>query len=179
MNIFTSSILRNSRICHLWCNSSQEMSYCNWHPTNQFLPLAIEIFGCLHKHVDVFLHDYANAIWSLKGPSSFYLGTFLHQKVSITLQKMQMSSILSHAITIGLVTSWFPPLQNTPPITTANLLQVVNFWHIYMADIPQMINYGHGETFTPTLSQLDILSFLPFPLFYSFVHFPNLLCVFK
>jgi hypothetical protein len=26
------------------------------------LPLEIEVFGCLHKHVDVFLHDRANAI---------------------------------------------------------------------------------------------------------------------
>jgi hypothetical protein len=31
-----------------------------------FLLLAIEVFGCLHKHADVFLHNYANAIWSLK-----------------------------------------------------------------------------------------------------------------
>jgi hypothetical protein len=30
-------------------------------PTNQFL-LAIEIFGCLHKYVDVLLHNYTNAI---------------------------------------------------------------------------------------------------------------------
>jgi len=182
VSIFTSSILHNSRICHLWCSSSQEMSYCNWHPINQFLPLAIEIFGYLHKHVNVFLHDCANAIWSLKGLKGLHLSTlvtFFHQKVSITLQKMQMSSILSQAIAIGLVTSWFPPLQNTPPITVTDLLQVVNFWHIYMVDIPQVMNYGHGEIFTPTLSQLDILSFLPFPLVYSFVHFPNLLCVFQ
>jgi hypothetical protein len=58
---------------------AQEKSYCNRHLTDQILPLAIEVFGCLHKHVDVFLHDCANAIWSLKGdkrPSSFYLGHF-------------------------------------------------------------------------------------------------------
>jgi hypothetical protein len=36
---------------------AKEMNYCNQHPTNQFLPLVIEVFGCLHKHVDVFLHD--------------------------------------------------------------------------------------------------------------------------
>ncbi len=41
---------------------AKESSYHNWHPTNQFLFLAIEVFGCLHKRVDVFLHDYANAI---------------------------------------------------------------------------------------------------------------------
>jgi hypothetical protein len=26
-------------------------------PLDQFLPLAIEVFGCLHKHAHVFLHD--------------------------------------------------------------------------------------------------------------------------
>jgi hypothetical protein len=58
---------------------AKEKNYRNWHPTNQFLPLAIEVFDCLDKHVNVFLHDYANAIWSLKRTkslSSFYLGHF-------------------------------------------------------------------------------------------------------
>jgi hypothetical protein len=28
---------------------AKKMSYCDWHPVNQFFLLAIEIFGCLHK----------------------------------------------------------------------------------------------------------------------------------
>jgi len=158
----------------------KERSYCNWHPTNQFLPLVIEVFGCLHKYVYVFLHDCANAIWSLKGTKGPHLSTlvtFICKKISITLQTMRASSILSRAVAIGLTTSWFPPLQDTPPITTVDLLQAVNFWQINMTNLPQAINYGHGEIFIATLSQLDILSLLPFPLFYSFVHFPNLWCV--
>jgi hypothetical protein len=78
----------------------------------------------------VFLHDYANAIWSLKGTEGPHLSTlvtFLRQKVSITLQRMQASSILNQAIAISLVTSRLPPLQGTPPITITDLLQVVNF----------------------------------------------------
>jgi len=31
----------------------KKRNYCNWHPIDQFLPLTIEIFGCLHKHVDM------------------------------------------------------------------------------------------------------------------------------
>jgi hypothetical protein len=54
----------------------------------------------------------------------------------ITLQKMQTSSILSWVVVVGLATSWLSPLQDTPPITTVNLLQVVGFWHINMADLP-------------------------------------------
>jgi hypothetical protein len=67
---------------------TKEKSYRDWHPINQFFPSAIEIFECLHKQVDVFLHDCANAIWSLKGlegPHLFVLIFFLGQKISITL----------------------------------------------------------------------------------------------
>jgi hypothetical protein len=46
---------------------AKERNYRNRHPTDQFLPLTIEVFGCLHKHVNMFLHNYVNAIWNLKG----------------------------------------------------------------------------------------------------------------
>jgi hypothetical protein len=38
-----------------------------------------------------------------------------------------MSSILSQAIATCLTTSQLPPLQNTPPITMADLFQVIDF----------------------------------------------------
>jgi hypothetical protein len=104
---------------------AKKMNYYNQHPTNQFLPLVIEIFDCSHKHVDLFLHDYANVIWSLKGlkgPRLSTLVTFFRQKASITLQMMQASFILSWVITIGLATSQLSPIQNRPPITTTDLL---------------------------------------------------------
>ncbi len=113
-------ILHNSKNYHLQCNRAKKRSYCNQHPINQFLPLIIEVFGCLHKHADMFLHNCVNTIWSLKGPKGLHLYTlvtFFHQKISITLQRMQASSILNQAITISLTASWHPPLQNTPPIT--------------------------------------------------------------
>jgi len=46
---------------------AKKRSYHDQHPTNQFLPLVVEVFRCLHKQTDVFLHNCANAIWSLKG----------------------------------------------------------------------------------------------------------------
>jgi hypothetical protein len=67
---------------------AKEKSYHNQHPTNQFFPLTIEAFGCLHKHANVFLHDYVNAIWSLKGTKGLHLSTlvnFLRQKILIAL----------------------------------------------------------------------------------------------
>jgi hypothetical protein len=56
----------------------------------------------------MFLHNCANAIWSFKWPEGLHLYvlvTFIRQKISITLQKLQASSILSQVITVGLATS--------------------------------------------------------------------------
>jgi hypothetical protein len=69
---------------------TKERSYHDRHPTDQSLLFAIEVFGCLHRHVYVFLHDCANAIWSLKKSKGFHLSilvTFVCQKISTTLQR--------------------------------------------------------------------------------------------
>jgi hypothetical protein len=87
--------------------------------------LEVEVIGCLHKQAYVFLHNRANAIWSLKrlkGPPIFVLVTFLCQIFYITLQIMQASSILNRAIAIGLTISQLPALEDIPPITMAHLL---------------------------------------------------------
>jgi hypothetical protein len=64
---------------------------------------------------------------------------------------MQVFSIVSRAIIVGLTISQLPPIQNTLLITMTNLLQIVDFWHIDMADLMQAVNSRHGEIFTPTL----------------------------
>jgi hypothetical protein len=87
---------------------AKEMSFHNQHPIDQFLPLAIEVLGCPHKQADVLLHNYANAIWSLKRPEGPHLSiliTLFHQKISITLQKMQASFILNWAVVVSPTTS--------------------------------------------------------------------------
>jgi hypothetical protein len=115
----------------------KERSYCNQHPINQFLPLTIKVFSCLHKHV--------NAIWSLKGPEGPHLGYFFHQKISITLQRMEASSILSWAVVVGLVTSQFSPLQNTPPSPRLIYRKLSVFDIKNLANLPQVVGYRHGE----------------------------------
>jgi len=80
----------------------------------------------------MFLHGCANAIWNFKRPKGLHLYvlvTFIRQKILITLQRLQTSSILNWTTTVGLTTSRLPPLQDTPPITMANLLQAIGFWH--------------------------------------------------
>jgi hypothetical protein len=85
----------------------KERSYCNRRRINQFLPLAIEIFGYLHKHVDVFT-QLCQCHLELERPKGFHISIlviFFCQNVLITLQKMQAYSILGRAIAIGLTTS--------------------------------------------------------------------------
>jgi len=78
----------------------------------------------------VFLHNCATPIWSLKGPEGLpfsILDIFFRQKFSITLQRLQPSSILNRAVAVSLATFQLPPLQDTPPISTTDLFQVVGF----------------------------------------------------
>jgi len=87
MSKFISLILCNWKICYFW--NSQKKSYFDWHLTNHFIFLTIEVFGCLNKQVDMFLHDCANAMWNFKrpkGPPFSMLVIFFRQKISITLQ---------------------------------------------------------------------------------------------
>jgi hypothetical protein len=108
---------------------AKKKSYHDRHLIDHFLPLVIEVFGCLDKQVYVFLHDCANAMWNSKGTKGlppFFFVTFLYNFFLITLQRMQTSSILSWAVAICLATSQLPPFQNAPPITTTDLLQVVD-----------------------------------------------------
>jgi hypothetical protein len=104
-------------------------------------------------------------------PSSFYLGHFSSSKnlnhIIKDVNIFHIKSNNSHRV------SYFPTstLPNTLHITTADLLQAIDFWHVNMTNLAQSVGYGHGEIFTTTLSHLSLL---PFPLFSSFVHFPNL-----
>ncbi len=43
------------------------------HPTYQFFHLTINFFECLHKQVKVFLHNYANVAWAMKGQKNILL----------------------------------------------------------------------------------------------------------
>jgi hypothetical protein len=109
---------------------TKKQCYCDWHLVDQFLLLAVDVFECLHKYANVFLHKCANAIWSLKGLEGLVLSilvSFFYQKNSITLQRLQASSILSRAIAVGLATSLLPPFFNTFAISTTDLLQAFNF----------------------------------------------------
>ncbi len=48
----------------------KKQSYHDQHLVDQFLPLVVKVFGCLHKQVDLFLHNCANVIWNMKGPKN-------------------------------------------------------------------------------------------------------------
>jgi hypothetical protein len=86
------NLLHRSCVTQVASDTTQakEKNYHNWHLINQFFPLAIEAFGCLHT-----LHNCANAIWSLKRPETLHLSTlviFIYQKVSINYKKCKHPS---------------------------------------------------------------------------------------
>jgi hypothetical protein len=136
---------------------AKEKNYHNRHLIDQFLYLAIEVFGCLHKHANVFLHDCANAIWSLKrleGLHLLTLVTFLCQKVLIALQKIQASLILSWAVAIGFKLFNFHPFKTHlpspesiycrpsifdieiwPTYNKRSVLDIERFWHLFWTNL--------------------------------------------
>jgi len=85
------------------------------------------------------------------------LVTFFSSKSLVTLERMQVSFILSRVIVVNLITFRLPPLQDTSPIITADLLQAIdfladllqaiNFLHVNMTDLPQAVGYEHGQIF--------------------------------
>jgi hypothetical protein len=134
------------------------------HPTNQIFPLAIEIFGCLQKCIDVFLHNCANAFWNLKkldGFSSFYLGylslskkfNYITKDVNILHLKSSNGGRPNYFLTSTLLE--YPPL---PRLTYYNCLviEMEHFWHLVC---------------------VNVMSFKLSLLFNTFVHFPDMRCV--
>jgi hypothetical protein len=124
---------------------TKEQSYYDLHPTNQFLPLPMEVFGCLHKHANAFLHNCANAIQSLKRPNGFpffcisYFSSvkkFNHMAISILHLKLSgnhrlnyfpistPSKHISHLHDQLIASGQFLIWKNM-----IDLLQAVNFWH--------------------------------------------------
>jgi hypothetical protein len=111
-------------------------------------------------------------------PSSFYLGHFSSSKnlnhIIKDVNIFHIKSNNSHRV------SYFPTstLPNTLHITTADLLQAIDFWHVNMTDLPQVVDYEHEKIFTTTLSQLDLMSLRPFPSFHSFLYVSLIYSVF-
>jgi hypothetical protein len=73
------TIPRNPKFVAFKATQTKKKNYHDRHPTDHFFLFIIEVFICLDKQVDVFLHDYTNAMWNFKGPkglSLFILVTF-------------------------------------------------------------------------------------------------------
>jgi hypothetical protein len=64
-----------------------------------------------------------------KRSSSFCFDNFFSSKKFNHIARLQAFSILSWAIDVNLFTSQLPPLEETPPIITIDLLQMIDSWH--------------------------------------------------
>ncbi len=70
---------------------AKEEFYHDWHSTNTFFPLAMEIFGWLHQQTNNFFHQCASMIWLRNGtnnPPLVVLHAFYKQRMLIALQKV-------------------------------------------------------------------------------------------
>jgi hypothetical protein len=110
---------------------AKERNYHDQHPIDQFLLSIIEVFRCLDKHVNVFLHDCVNYHLELKRaiiPSSFCLCYFSSLK---NFNYIAKDAIILHLKSCGdCRLSYFltSTLSRHTPITMANLLHVVGYW---------------------------------------------------
>jgi hypothetical protein len=135
-------------------------NYWDHHLVDQFLPLAIQIFSCLHKQVDDFLQVCTNNVWGMKdsgGPPLSILSTYFRQRVSIALQKLQAPTILSQALVVGLTTSWLPPLTDPLSITTSNIWFIVGTWRMSIR-----FDLQHGMYLPTSVRQQTMSSSPPF-----------------
>jgi hypothetical protein len=79
------------------------MSYHDRHPKDNFIPLAIVIFGCLHQHADNFFLQYVNVAWSMKGfgrPPLLILCSFYKQIRFVVLHRVHTATILQCVVAI-------------------------------------------------------------------------------
>jgi hypothetical protein len=107
----------------------KKKNYHDWHPTNQFFPLAIEILDVYTNKLMCFtwLCQCHMELERAKRPSFFYLGYFLLSKkfnhiakgVNIFHLKLGNSCRLPN----------FHPLRTHLPSPWLTLLQVIDFWH--------------------------------------------------
>jgi len=55
-----SQVVPSRRVIMMMITQAKEGLYHDWHSTNTFLPLAIEIFECIHQQANKFLHQCVN-----------------------------------------------------------------------------------------------------------------------
>jgi hypothetical protein len=158
---FTSPILHNSKIHYLWCSSSQK---------NELL------WVTLHWSIPPFSNwsiwmftQISQCFFIMIVPMSFgasFSFSFCYFSIVKNFNHVAKDASILHFKSCdcdNLTTSQLPPFQDTPPITTTNLLQAVDYWN--------------GKILTFSLSYLT--SFLLSRFFNTFVIFLNRQCVYK
>jgi hypothetical protein len=105
-------------------------SYVEQAPNNDFIPLAIEMYGCLHFHFHLFLIVCAWTTIMRHQQSSLVPSTFIshyRQHVSIALQHAQAITIFQRATTLGRGSSSLPHMIASAPSSLIDLWQMIAF----------------------------------------------------
>lgn len=109
------------------------MFYYNQHPHDRFLLLIMEAFGYLHQQAKTFLFQCANMVPLVKSNICLLLlvlWAFYRQKVAVTLQRTQASSILRW---IGVTNK-----------TSSKLEVIWIFFPLFLFDLLYVIGEGFG-----------------------------------
>ncbi len=140
---------------------TKENSYHDQHLTDQFFPLAIEIFEYLHKQANMFLTCLCSyAIMSMPFETSngqkvlpFFVSViFFINFFQIMLQRIPTFSILNWMVMVGLANSQLPLFHDTPLVAMANhpplpwltyykesMLRWRDFWHLFCINLTSFL----------------------------------------
>jgi len=79
------------------------VSYHDQHPKDNFIPFVIEIFGCLHQHVDNFFSSIcqhgmvSEGLWKT---SFLILHSFYRQRMYVVLDRVHSATIVQCVVVI-------------------------------------------------------------------------------
>jgi hypothetical protein len=88
------------------------------------LPLALEIFGCLHQQGG-WVFSWHGGAKDTGGLPLSVLHAFYKQRVSMAFQQMQAISILRHAVAISEGSSMLGLLSRSPPLSLFDMLLAI------------------------------------------------------
>ncbi len=69
---------------------------------DDFIPLVVKVFGCLHQHVDTFFHvpTRHDQTKGSRGLPLLILRSYYKQRVLVALQEVQVAIVLQQAIVV-------------------------------------------------------------------------------
>ncbi|KAL3682484.1 hypothetical protein R1sor_000506 [Riccia sorocarpa] len=98
--------------------------YADRDPSDDFIPLALETYGCLHPRFDAFIvqcaHDMLSRSSHIPLPPSLLITSY-RQRIAVALQRSHALAILQRATAVTAASSSLPPLSSTPSVPLVDM----------------------------------------------------------